>query len=191
MPPKKDVKPPAEEARPEDEDAGEGELAERNFLISCLRTQLGQLQRRAEAEEKRGAALVAELAAERRNAADVTEFLTNELKARALAAAAREARLAAATKELAATRTSAEEGAAVGAREREAAAGDHAAAKADLEHQLWLLRDFAERRAELEAGLRAAHDAAGSERAAAERRAGEPPQSAARVCTLWSGGGCA
>jgi len=34
--------PAAEEAGGEDEDAGEGELAERNFLISCLRTQLGQ-----------------------------------------------------------------------------------------------------------------------------------------------------
>ena len=67
-----------------------------------------RLQRRAEAEEKRCTALAAELATERRNTADVTEFLTNELKARALAAAAREARLASATKELAATRSSAE-----------------------------------------------------------------------------------
>ena len=67
-----------------------------------------RLQRRAEAEEKRSTALAAELATERRNTADVTEFLTNELKARALAAAAREARLTAATKELATTRSSAE-----------------------------------------------------------------------------------
>lgn len=67
-----------------------------------------RLQRRAEAEEKRSTALAAELATERRNTADVTEFLTNELKARALAAAAREARLTAATRELATTRSSAE-----------------------------------------------------------------------------------
>ncbi len=67
-----------------------------------------RLQRRAEAEERRGAGLAAELAAERRNLADVNEFLTNELKARALTAAAREARLEAATRELLATRASAE-----------------------------------------------------------------------------------
>lgn len=42
MAPKKDLKATAEEPRAEAEDAGEGELAERNFLISCLRTQLGQ-----------------------------------------------------------------------------------------------------------------------------------------------------
>lgn len=69
---------------------------------------VSRLQRRAEAEEKRSTALAAELATERCNTADVTEFLTNELKARALAAAARESRLAAATKELATTRSSAE-----------------------------------------------------------------------------------
>lgn len=64
-----------------------------------------------------------------------------------------------------------QEGAAAGAREREAAAGDRAAERAELEHQLWLLRDFAERRTELEAGLRAAQDAVSAERVAAERRA--------------------
>ena len=43
MPPKKDAKAVAlEEGRVDDEDAGESELAERNFLIGCLRTQLGQ-----------------------------------------------------------------------------------------------------------------------------------------------------
>ena len=43
MPPKKDTKAAImEEVRADDEDAGESELAERNFLISCLRTQLGQ-----------------------------------------------------------------------------------------------------------------------------------------------------
>ena len=67
-----------------------------------------RLLRRAEAGERRGAGLAAELAAERRNLADVNEFLTNELKARALTAAAREARLEAATRELLATRASAE-----------------------------------------------------------------------------------
>ena len=64
-----------------------------------------------------------------------------------------------------------QESTAAGAREREAAAGDHAAARAGLEHQLWLLRDFAERRAEVEAGLRAAQDGVAAERAAGERRA--------------------
>lgn len=71
-----------------------------------------------------------------------------------------------------------QEGAAACAREREAAAGDHAAAKADLEHQLWLLRDFAERRTELEAGLRAVQGAVDAERAAGERRAACAPCSA-------------
>ena len=43
MPPKKDAKAATlEEVRVDDEDAGESELAERNFLIGCLRTQLGQ-----------------------------------------------------------------------------------------------------------------------------------------------------
>ena len=71
-----------------------------------------------------------------------------------------------------------QEGAAAFTREREAAAGDHAAAKADLEHQLWLLRDFAERRTELDAGLRTAQDAVAAERAAAERRAACAPYAA-------------
>ena len=81
-----------------------------------------------------------------------------------------------------------QESTAAGAREREAAAGDHAAARAGLEHQLWLLRDFAERRAEVEAGLRAAQAGVAAERAAGERRAmcaarhSAARLSASRVC---------
>jgi len=91
-----------------------------------------------------------------------------------------------------------QESTAAGAREREAAAGDHAAARAGLEHQLWLLRDFAERRAEVEAGLRAAQDGVAAERAAGERRAmcGPAPRrpSGGRPCArpveLRGGAGC-
>lgn len=92
MPPKKEAKKDPKGAKGEPEDGADDakEMTEKELVISYLNSKLGRYQEQGEKLQVENFKLFEELEIQRVNLRDISEFLTNELKARSLTTTALE-----------------------------------------------------------------------------------------------------